>query len=133
LFGRSEVVDAVAGTLDYTVGNDTSQADFDSRSPGVLFCFESVSPWGVRQIMQERGNVPFIAHPISHAWFNEPHILWQQLDSMLRVQAIWNQQYIVSVGNQTSGQVYTPTGTIVTPTLVTNGSGWTLRSVIIPQ
>jgi len=133
LFGHSEVIDAIAGTLDYTVGTDTSQADFASSSPGVLFCFESVSPWGVRAIIQERRNVPFIAHPISHAWFNEPHILWQQLDSMLRVQAIWNQQYIVSAGNQTKSRVYSPAGTVVTPNAVTSGTNWTVRSVAIPQ
>jgi apolipoprotein N-acyltransferase len=133
LFGHSEVIDAIADTLDYTVGTDTSQADFASSSPGVLFCFESVSPWGVRAIMQERGNVPFIAHPISHAWFNEPHILWQQLDSMLRVQAIWNQQYIVSAGNHVRGYAVTPAGTIVYPQSVASGDNWHVGVLTVPK
>jgi hypothetical protein len=114
------------------VGSLTSQTEAASSTPGILYCFESVSPWGVKKIIQERGEVPFIAHPISHAWFNEPKILWKNLDSMLRVQAIWNQQYIVSAGGHVSGQVYTPQGKIRSPENIASGDNWTLRQSFIP-
>ena len=133
LFGKDETVDLVAKSLAYEVGSKTSQGDHVATSPGVLFCFESVSPLGVRTVLRERGSVPFIAHPVSHAWFNEPRTLWNQLDSMLRVQAIWNKQYIVSSGNGVSGQVFVPGGRIVNPTPVDAGTGWKLSVVEIPK
>jgi apolipoprotein N-acyltransferase len=133
LFGRNEVIDQFALTVAFEVGSQTNQGDHSATSPGVLFCFESVSPWGVRSIINERGSVPFIAHPVSHAWFNNPQSLWNQLDSMLRVQAVWNQQYIVSSGNAVSGQVFLPTGEVVVPELVDSGDQWQLRITQIPK
>jgi len=132
LAGYGSVVETMGKDISYTVGSLTSQAEAASSTPGILYCFESVSPWGVRQIMKERGAVPFIAHPISHGWFNEPKILWKNLDSMLRVQAIWNQQYIVSAGGHVAGQVFTPQGKILTPENIAAGDNWTLRQSFIP-
>jgi len=133
LFGFGELTEKIAQDISFTVGPKVSQSEFAQTSPGVLFCFESVSPWGVRTILQERGEVPFIAHPISHAWFHDSEILWVNLDSMLRVQAIWNQQYIVSVGSHVSGQVFTPNGSIQTLDEVTSGDGWIVRQTSIPK
>ncbi len=133
LFGRDEVVDQFAKTVAFAVGSNIDQSGHADSSPGMLFCFESVSPWGVRTVLSERGSVPFIAHPVSHAWFNEPYSLWSQLTSMLRVQAIWNQQYIVSAGNGVSSQVFTPTGEVSVPDIVTDGDGWQLRITEIPR
>jgi hypothetical protein len=87
----------------------------------------------VRTIMKERGSVPFIAHPVSHAWFTEPFALWNQLETMLQVQAVWNQSYIVSSGNQVRGYAVTPTGAIVYPKQVQSGDNWSLGIVQIPR
>jgi apolipoprotein N-acyltransferase len=133
LFGQGELVDRVSQELAYDVGPDISQADHAPSSPGILFCFESVSPWGVRTIIHERGSVPFVAHPVSHAWFNEPQVLWNQLERMLRVQAIWNQQYIVSAGNHVAGYLVTPTGAIVYPEPVAQGEYWQVGVVTVPN
>jgi apolipoprotein N-acyltransferase len=130
--GYGSAVETIGRDISYTVGPLTSQAQAASSTPGILYCFESVSPWGVREIMKERGEVPFIAHPVSHGWFNEPKILWKNLDSMLRVQAIWNQQYIVSAGGHVAGQVFTPQGKIRTPENIAAGENWTLRQSFIP-
>jgi apolipoprotein N-acyltransferase len=132
MVGYGSAVETISKDISYTVGSLTSQANAASSTPGILYCFESVSPWGVRQIMKERGEVPFIAHPISHAWFNEPEILWENLDTMLRVQAIWNQQYIVSAGGHVEGKVYTPNGKIRAPENIAAGEDWTLRKTLIP-
>jgi len=132
IVGYGSAVETIGKDISYTVGSLTSQTEAASSTPGILYCFESVSPWGVKKIIQERGEVPFIAHPISHAWFNEPEILWKNLDSMLRVQAIWNQQYIVSAGGHVSGQVYTPQGKIRSPENIASGDNWTLRQSFIP-
>lgn len=133
LAGYGELVDVVARDLAYHVGSDTDQSGFAASSPGVLFCFESVSPFGVRTLMQERPDLPFVAHPISHSWFNDPDILWFNLDRMLRVQAIWSQQYIVSAGSQVRGAVYTPWGGVEWLETVSSGEGWTLNRTIIPD
>lgn len=133
LFGYGEAAQAVANDMAYVVGPLTSQAKASALTPGVLFCFESVDPLGVRKILRERPQVPFIAHPISHGWFHESEIFEQQLDSMLQVQAVWNNQYIVSAGGNVAGTVYTPTGAIQNPTTVEVGKYWTVREVIIPK
>ena len=132
VLGYGSEVEIIRDDISYTARTSSSQANAASSTPGILYCFESVSPWGVRQIMKERGEVPFIAHPISHGWFNEPHILWRSLDTMLRVQAIWNQQYIVSAGGHAEGKVYTPAGNIRVPENIATGEHWTLRQSFIP-
>jgi len=132
LFGQGALVDTISQTLAYEIGSDLSQADYATSSPGILFCFESVSPWGARTIMRERAAVPFIAHPVSHAWFNEPQVLWNQLERMLRVQAIWSQQHIVSAGNHVAGYVVTPTGAVIYPKPVAQGEHWHLGTVNVP-
>lgn len=132
MVGYGSAVETIRKDISFVVGSRTNQADAASSTPGILYCFESVSPWGVKQILQERGEVPFIAHPISHAWFNEPKILWENLDSMLRVQAIWNQEYIVSAGGHVAGQVYTPQGKMLSPENIAVGDNWILRRALIP-
>lgn len=132
MFGFSEAIDSIEKDISYVVGPLTSQQDSARSTPGVLYCFESVSPWGVKKIVEEKGDVPFIAHPISHGWFNEPTFLWKSLDSMLLVQAVWNQQYIVSAGAHMSGQVFTPQGEVVIPENIASGEYWTVRQSFIP-
>jgi hypothetical protein len=65
-------------------GTQKWELDWPAYLPGVLFCFESIDPWGARRVARSR-SVPFVAHIISHAWFHEPHVLWHQLDQMLKV------------------------------------------------
>jgi apolipoprotein N-acyltransferase len=130
--GYGSVVESVKKDVSYTVGPKTSQATASVNTPGVLYCFESVSPWGVRKIVKERGVVPFIAHPVSHGWFNRPTFLWKNLDSMLRVQAVWNQQYIVSAGGHVAGQMFTPSGEIHEPQDIVSGRLWIVRQSFIP-
>ena len=132
-FGLDELTSKIGKDISFQVGERVNQSDFALTTPGVLFCFESVSPWGVRTILQERGEVPFIAHPISHAWFHESDILWQNLDSMLRVQAVWNQEYIVSAGSHVPGQVISPNGNIKSPEIILSGDNWTIRQTYIPK
>ena len=132
LVGYDSLVASIEKDITYTVGPRTSQADAEVSTPGILFCFESVSPWGVKKIMEERDTVPFIAHPISHGWFNQPTLLWKNLDSMLRVQAVWNRQYIVSAGAQVAGQMVSPRGEIFSPENIASGENWTVRQSFVP-
>jgi len=132
LFGYDSVIDYITKDVSYIVGPQVSQNHFSSHHPGVLFCFEYTDPTGVRSLVKERPDLPFIAHPISHAWFNEPHTLLSQIDSMLKVQAVWNQQYIVSAGSRVSGSVFTPGGSKVSLSTVASGENWEVREIIIP-
>jgi apolipoprotein N-acyltransferase len=99
--------------------------------PGLLFCFEGISPTGVRQILEEREDTPFIAHPISHAWFHEPEEVWHQLDAALKVQAVWNDMTIASAGRHAKSKVYFPDGSIVVPEPVASGHYWEVSLVEI--
>jgi apolipoprotein N-acyltransferase len=122
--GLGETVKKVARQTSYVVGENTSQADFSSNTPGVLFCFESVSPMGVRTLLRERATLPFVAHPVSHSWFNNTQFLQPQLDTMLRTQAVWNQVPIVSAGSHNRGYLVTPKGVIVYPDTLIQAEDW---------
>tara|TARA_B100000508_G_scaffold78473_1_gene61006 strand:- start:1578 stop:3068 length:1491 start_codon:yes stop_codon:yes gene_type:complete len=133
LLGYGNIIERMKMSIDFRVGKETNQSVLSEVTPGILFCFESVNPLGVRQIMRERTDVPFIAHPISHAWFHEPYQLWQQLDVMLKIQSVWNQQYIISAGGNVSGSLYTPSGSIIKPRTISSGEEWSIREVNIPK
>ena len=133
LFGFGDVIDGVAKDVAYKMGVDSKQSDLGVSLPGVLFCFESVDPAGVRRLVGERPDLPFVAHPVSHAWFHEPEVLWHQLDVMLRVQAVWNKKYIVSASSHAESKTYTPSGKIVVSDIVAEGEYWKVRVVKIPK
>lgn len=122
-FGQSAVSDAISDRFNFAAGPLATQQHFAPDIPAVLFCFESVDPLGVARLLRER-TVPFVAHPLSHAWFHTPSTLRQQLDTMLMVQAIFNRVYIVSAGNNHAGALYTPQGKKQYPLPVAQGIGW---------
>lgn len=81
--------------------------------PGVLFCFETMVPYGVKKAASYR-NPDLIVHPISHAWFSKPlsFSLEYQLNSMLKVHAVWNRIPIVTSGSMTESKMYLPSGKV---------------------
>jgi len=98
--------------------------------PAVLFCFEAVRPTAVRALLsQYEDKPPFVAHPVSHAWFHQSYLFSHQLDAMLRVQAVWNRIPIVSAGNISKGKVYLPNGSYHTPLEVVVGKHWSVQLV----
>lgn len=129
-FLSDEVASSISSQFSYKPGPLVSLSEAPAHIPAILFCFESVSPTGVKKITQER-NAPFIAHPISHAWFNKPDIFWYQLDNMLKVQAVWNQVDIVSVANKSQSKVYRASGQIEIPESIKSGEGWKIYQVNI--
>ncbi len=129
--GYGDLVSFLDDRLSYQVGDKISQSDFTEVMPAVLFCFESTDPRGVRTLMNEHPEAPFVAHPISHAWFHQPESLWQQFDAMLRTQARWNDALIISAGNMVPSKVYTKTGSVYVPEIVAEGELWRVRRVVI--
>ncbi len=127
LLGMSEAVAQIKTKLTYQPGPYDSQGMFPAHVPGVLFCFEDADPLAVRRLLKER-TAPFIAHPISHAWFHNPQSLWYQFDTMLKVQAVWNGVTIISAGNMVTGAKYSPRGLKEVPTSVAEGRWWTVRT-----
>ena len=123
---------AMSNTLErrftYVPGPEKSQAELPSIVPGILFCFESADPRASLRLIKER-NVPFIVHPISHAWFHESEILWQQQDVMLKMQALWSGVPIVSAANMAQGALYTQAGKKVEPILKASGESWQVSLV----
>ncbi len=129
LSGYGAVVDTMREEIQYVPGPADQQIS-EIKAPALLFCFESASPYGVRQALaQQDHQAPFVAHPISHAWFHTPTQLWQQLDTMLRIQARWNNVPIISSGNQAPSRMYAPTGEIIAPdSVVSDPDGeWLVR------
>lgn len=110
----------------YRPGVSQETISLPSYAPAVLFCFESVAPFGVRRALAGREQVPFVAHIVSHAWFDEPHTLWNQLDAMLLVQAKFNHIPIVQVANLAPVKVYYPDGRIVYPEMVRSEPLWSV-------
>lgn len=95
--------------------------------PGVLFCFEASHPFVLEQRVSK--HTPFVAYPISHAWFYDAHILTHQVDMMVRTHSIANQIAIVSAANLETGKVYYPDGQIVVPSVIDGGEQWQLRVI----
>jgi apolipoprotein N-acyltransferase len=129
LIGFGATIDALESSYTYYPGR-TNQVT-DSVLPPILFCFESVNPLGVSQAIQN-DDVPFIAHPISHAWFNHPQLLQNQLTTLLRIQAVWNQVPIVSAANRGESAVYYPNGMVGQGEVVATGERYTIRLVTLP-
>lgn len=126
--GMKKAVAEIGNKLSYRPGPISSQAHLPAVVPGVLFCFESADPYAVKRLLKERA-VPFIAHPISHAWFHQSQILWQQQDIMLKVQALWSNVNIVSAGNQAFGALYTKDGKKMVGSPVKAGESWQVSLV----
>lgn len=114
----------------YYPGIAQTSLSLPSHIPPVLFCFESVPAWGAARINQPEA--PFIAHVVSHAWFNQPpHSLWHQLDMRLRVQAVQAGIPIVQASNRAPAFVWVPSGERVRPTLLEQGQRWRLYQFTI--
>lgn len=130
--GYGEEIKKLDETIFYEVGSKVSQAEMANNIPGILFCFESMSPLGVHKLMKERENIPFVVHPLSHSWFHSPYTLWHQQEMMLKVQAVWNHTYIVSSANEARSIVISPEGDVYSGDVVAEGDLWKIREVNIP-
>jgi apolipoprotein N-acyltransferase len=131
LYPRGSIADAVEET-NYRPGINQATVITPNYVPPVLFCFESVTPFGVRNVLKNKQDAPYVAHIVSHAWFKrDPQMLWHQLDAMLRVQALYNQVTIVQAANLAPLKVYYPNGTSETPPPVASGNGWEVAVVRI--
>ena len=109
LFGYSEAVDVLEKKMRLASASAKEQEVLSPSLPGVLFCSESVSPLGMRSAA--RGvNVPVIVHPVSHAWFHSPDILWYQLDLMLRAQVRFVGIPLVQASNMSPPRAYSKYG-----------------------
>lgn len=128
ILGYEKAVRDISSKLQYRPGPYSSQAELPKIIPGILFCFASADPYGVRKLVKER-ELPFIAHPISHAWFNEPVSLWHQFDTMLKIHALWNQVPIVSAGNMVGGALFTVAGEKNVSETVAEGERWSVSLV----
>lgn len=126
LLGYGDALDTLAQDSAYRRGPLVQTADIPNYLPGILFCFESVNPKGVSDLMKTRP-LPFVAHPISHAWFHNPTFFWRRLDVMLQVQARYAGVPIVSAGNMASGKIYLPSGEIQSGKIVGEGERYQLR------
>jgi apolipoprotein N-acyltransferase len=130
--GFGELVTKLEDLLSYQIGPNVSQVALSDHHPGVLFCFESSSGTGVRQLLKERPNLPFIAHPVSHTWFNTPESLWSQMETSLQVQAVWNDVAIVSATQLGPSQLFLPNGDIEAPRVIDRGDYWEVGLFSVP-
>lgn len=126
LLGYRDTIDSIARDSSYRPGTLLQTTSLPDYLPGVLFCFESVSPSGVTSLAQTRP-LPFVAHPISHSWFHFPRVLWQQQDVMLQIQARYSGVPIVSAANMATGKLYLPNGKIESGTVIHEGDRYRLR------
>ena len=94
--------------------------------PGILFCFETMIPYGVYAAKIYR-DPDFIVHPISHAWFTNPFSLEYELGSMLKVHAVWNRIPIISSGSMTESEMYLPSGAVDEGEIIEAQEHWMLK------
>ncbi|MEZ4103855.1 MAG: hypothetical protein R3B60_01055 [Candidatus Paceibacterota bacterium] len=122
--GFSDLLEQIRSKLYYQPGPLFDQTLLPDYIPSVMFCFEGLDPKGVRKVIKGRESVPFVAHPVSHSWFDESEVLNHSLDTILKVQAVWNQVPVVSAGNMSEGALYSREGIKVTPEIVESGKDW---------
>ncbi len=126
--GNGKVLDHPS-LRNYRSGDLVTPKRYDG--PLVLFCFESIKPTAVRELMQTHEVEPaFVAHPISHAWFHWSFLHTHQFDTMLRIQAVWNGTTIISAGNYAEGKTYLPNGEVNTNVELARGEGWVVRESV---
>lgn len=128
IFGLHEQAIKMNKELSYRPGVFKSQADFPDYLPRILFCFEVLNPNSVRSLVKNT-DMPFIAHPISHAWFHDSRLLERQLDNMLKVQSVWNQVTIISAANMTSSKIYGSNGSVIEPVTIAEGENWQVKLI----
>lgn len=124
LIGMEKRVAEVGKVFDFVPGPLADQAILPASLPRILFCHSSADPYAVRALLADGADVPFIAHPISHAWFGGSQVLKDQQTAMLRIQALWNDIAIVSAGNKTRGELYDKNGEVRIPVEIGRGDGW---------
>jgi len=124
-----DTVSNLSTVFDYVPGPYNNQTVIPDNLPRILFCHSSADPVGVRRILADGAEVPFIAHPISHSWFGGSQILKHQQTAMLRIQALWNNVTIVSAGNMTKGELYDKDGKVRKPAEVGRGERWTVSII----
>ncbi len=107
-------------------GTVHDEASYPQHLPGILFCFETMVPYGVRMAQHYR-YPDFIAHPISHSWFTDPFSLEYQLDAMLKVSAVWNDVPIVSAGSMTESKLFLPDGKMYLGEVLEEDLYWKVR------
>lgn len=96
---------------------DASPVETPAVWPRVLFCSENISPFRAFARTRER-EVPFIAHMVSHGWFNDPDTLWNQLDMMLKTNARFAGVPLVQAGNNTPPRAFDRYGRPIVPEVV---------------
>ncbi len=98
-------------------GINQKTVDLPDNIPNVLFCYESSAPWKVKSIVDRRNvnNRPsYVAYTVSNSWANEgimKTIFWNQMDSMLKIQALWSGVSILESANLSPSAYYKPDGT----------------------
>lgn len=129
LFMSSNHLDSVQAYTRMHAGMLGDSSALPEYLPGVLFCFETMVPYGVARAENFR-QPDFIAHPISHAWFNNPFSLESQLDQMLKVGAVWNNVPIVTAASLSDSTLYLPSGEMRKGELLHEAPRWKLKQFI---
>lgn len=111
----------------YRPGPYKDQSIFPADVPPVMFCFENTVPTKVRNLLRQKNSTSLIIHPVSHAWFSaEPTILDVALTNMLKIQAVWNNVYILQAGNMAESFLVHPNGSIQKGTMEARTQYWGL-------
>lgn len=108
--GLADAVAAAEAGYGYVPGEALNAAVYPEHLPPVLFCYESVVPYAVKA-MQIKGDWPYVAHVVSHAWFADGfNTMKYQISRMLAVQAVWGNTYILQSSNEAPVAIYAPWG-----------------------
>jgi len=120
-----EVYQNLQRDVNYRPGPKDKLEDLPKNIPALMFCFDNSSVFGAYNIKTFKDN-PIILHSVSHSWFHQPVIYWDQLKGMLRTQSIWNQTIIVKAGNMSPSRTYLPNGQIIEGELKAKTRYWSI-------
>ncbi len=103
-------------------GGSKDPIDTPSDLPRVLFCSENISPY-LAFFRSRNSDTPFIAHMVSHGWFQDPDTLWNQLDMMLKTNARFSGLPIIEAGNSTPPRAFDSMGRALEPEVIHSAGG----------
>ncbi len=98
MFGAGEFFADKTHSTVYEPAQSFGSSDAPSNVPAVMFCSENLPPLSVFAMKQKRA-FPFVAHPVSHSWFNSPYVLWNESRQMVALQALANGVSVAQAGN----------------------------------
>lgn len=110
-FGGADLIEPLKKHKAYSKGRETTLGEFQNIKIGGLFCSEIASPFLYNDFVKEGADI--LLNVASHASFHRSSFLYQQILSIAKVHAVFNNRPFVQASNFTSSFVINKNGILL--------------------